>query len=206
MDDVLDPARRRFPRRFRGYDPRSVDDGFAEIDAALAAALADRDAALAQVNDLREALDRARDEIAELRRRLWHNHATGAGGSGQPLAERVQHLLTTAHQQAAAIRAEAERYAQWVRERCQAMLAQREELLEQAEQEAQRRLAEADRQAAAILLRARNDRSSALLNGLRDRGRAGESTTPVEHTVDVTVPVQSVPSGSEIGTAPAEGT
>lgn len=137
-----------FNREWCGYQRREVDAAIRQLTRRLEQLTIDRDAALATADDVSRELEAARAELAEYR--MLH-----AGYSKEnTVSGTIRYLMHVARQKA-------EKEEQAAHERAEALVAQAREmadrqavLLDETEQETQRRLAEADRQAREIVERA----------------------------------------------------
>ncbi|QFZ21990.1 DivIVA domain-containing protein [Saccharothrix syringae] len=139
----------RFHIRWRGYDRREVDAELARLRDEVEVLRVDRDAAVATAEDLVRELEDARSELGEYRV-LHAGYSKDNAVSGC-----IRYLMHVARQKADAFESDA-------RERSEQMLRQAEEvarrqavLLDQTEQETQRRLAEAEQRAREIVAAAR---------------------------------------------------
>ncbi|NUT95210.1 MAG: hypothetical protein HOY78_24615, partial [Saccharothrix sp.] len=137
-----------FNREWCGYQRREVDAAVKQLTERLEQLTTDRDAALATADDVTRELEAARAELAEYR--MLH-----AGYSKEnTVSGTIRYLMHVARQKA-------EKEEQAAHERSEALLGQAREmaqrqavLLDETEQETQRRLAEADRQAREIVAHA----------------------------------------------------
>ncbi|CAL9616889.1 hypothetical protein SUDANB95_05719 [Actinosynnema sp. ALI-1.44] len=134
-----------FNREWCGYQRREVDAAIRQLVERLEQLTTDRDAALATADDVGRELEAARAELAEYR--MLH-----AGYSKEnTVSGTIRYLMHVARQKA-------EKEEQAAHERAEALIAQAREmadrqavLLDETEQETQRRLAEADRRAREIV-------------------------------------------------------
>ncbi|MBB5959269.1 cell division septum initiation protein DivIVA [Saccharothrix tamanrassetensis] len=138
-------ARPHFNRQWNGYDRREVDAAIKHLTDQLELLRTDRDAAIETAEDVNRELDAARSELSEYR--MLH-----AGYSKEnTVSGAIRYLMHVARQKA-------EKEEQEARERSEALLRQADQyaerqavLLDETEQETQRRLAEADRMAREIV-------------------------------------------------------
>jgi chromosome segregation ATPase len=162
-DRDLLPMRSTFDIVRRGYDCTQVDYQLKQLRADLQIAVADRDAGAAQASELARTLERAREEIDDLRAQIKRLAAPPTTVEG--MSERVARMLRTAQDEAAeinakataaaaAIRADAEREADELRARYEQMIddAQRRRSVMEAEHE--RASADARRQGEQIVAQA----------------------------------------------------
>jgi cell division septum initiation protein DivIVA len=164
FDELLKDPSRWFRTRFRGYDRRQVDAEFRLVDQELAVAIADRDSALSRAESLAAQLDEARAELHEY-------HQLHSGHTRQdPVAGCIRYLIHSAKKEAARIEQDARSHADEIVQKSESLLAARANLLDEAEQEAQRRLASATEQARQIVVSALHE-SKRLLDELTDRQR-----------------------------------
>ncbi|MFI9812446.1 hypothetical protein [Saccharothrix variisporea] len=134
-----------FNREWCGYQRREVDAAIKQLTERLEQLTTDRDAALATADDVTRELEAARAELAEYR--MLH-----AGYSKEnTVSGTIRYLMHVARQKA-------EKEEQAAHERSEELLRQAREiahrqavLLDETEQETQRRLAEADRRAREIV-------------------------------------------------------
>ncbi|GAA0253180.1 hypothetical protein GCM10010492_62260 [Saccharothrix mutabilis subsp. mutabilis] len=134
-----------FNREWCGYQRREVDAAIRQLLERLEQLTTDRDAALATADDVGRELEAARAELAEYR--MLH-----AGYSKEnTVSGTIRYLMHVARQKA-------EKEEQAAHERAEVLVAQAREmadrqavLLDETEQETQRRLAEADRRAREIV-------------------------------------------------------
>lgn len=140
-----DEFRGAFHVRWRGYDRQEVRAVLARLRQEVEVLRVDRDAALATADDLTRELEEARSELAEYRV-LHAGYSKDNAVSGC-----IRYLMHVARQKADAFESDA-------RERSEQMLRQAEEvarrqavLLDETEQETQRRLAEAEQRAREIV-------------------------------------------------------
>ncbi|MFT7835000.1 hypothetical protein Q5530_02475 [Saccharothrix sp. BKS2] len=141
----IDEFRGAFRIRWRGYDRQEVDAELAGLRREVEVLRVDRDAALATADDLTHELEDARSELAEYRV-LHAGYSKDNAVSGC-----IRYLMHVARQKADAFESDA-------RERSEQMLRQAEEvarrqavLLDETEQETQRRLAEAEQRAREVV-------------------------------------------------------
>lgn len=153
-----------FNREWCGYQRREVDAAVKQLTERLEQLTTDRDAALATADDVTRELEAARAELAEYR--MLH-----AGYSKEnTVSGTIRYLMHVARQKA-------EKEEQAAHERSEALLGQAREmaqrqavLLDETEQETQRRLAEADRQAREIVAHAATE-ARAIAADLAERRR-----------------------------------
>ncbi|SFW83399.1 hypothetical protein [Amycolatopsis australiensis] len=124
------PLPESFALTFRGYDREQVDERLDELLAEIRLLTADRDAAVAEAENLTRRLEEARAENAELRARTDRLCRTPADPAA--VGDRVRHLLDLAHAEAAAIVATA-------RDRAAAIVREAEEAAEQRAADARAR-------------------------------------------------------------------
>ncbi|MEV6824641.1 hypothetical protein [Amycolatopsis sp. NPDC051102] len=129
------PLPESFALRLRGYDREQVDERIDELLAEIRWLSTDRDAAVAEAENLARQLERARTEHAELRARTDRLCRTPADPAA--VGDRVRHLLDLAH-------AEADGIVATARERAAA-------IVREAEAAADRRTADARAQAGRIV-------------------------------------------------------
>ncbi|GAA1289505.1 hypothetical protein [Saccharothrix xinjiangensis] len=141
----IDEFRDAFPIRWRGYDRQEVRAELTRMRQESEVLRVDRDAALATADDLTRELEDARSELAEYRV-LHAGYSKDNAVSGC-----IRYLMHVARQKADAFESDA-------RERSEQMLRQAEEvarrqsvLLDETEQETQRRLADAEQRAREII-------------------------------------------------------
>jgi cell division septum initiation protein DivIVA len=164
FDELLREPSRWFRTRLRGYDRRQVDEELAALDEELQIARTDRDAALARAEDVTRQLEEARAELSDYR--LLHagySKDNAVGGC-------MRYLIHVAKQEAESVTERAREAANTMERQAEQVLAQRVSLLDEAEQESQRRLAVATRQAREIV-GAALDESKRLLADLAARQR-----------------------------------
>ncbi|WP_258952033.1 hypothetical protein [Lentzea californiensis] len=164
MDDLLNEGSRHFRTRWLGYDRAQVDEEYARLEAQLELACTDRDAALETAEDLARHLEEARSELAEY-------HTLHAGHSkDNAVSGCIRYLLHVARRKADEIEAEARARAEDAVQRAEEAAGRQAVLLDEAEQESQRRLAEANRRAQEIVGEAL-ERSRVMLAELAERQR-----------------------------------
>lgn len=109
------PLPTSFAITLRGYDREQVDEHLAELQDEARLLVFDRDAAVAEAENLARRLEEARAEIERLRARL--DRLVGTPADPSAVGDRVGHLLALAHAEAEAILAAArERAAAIVRQ------------------------------------------------------------------------------------------
>ncbi|EOD64784.1 hypothetical protein [Amycolatopsis vancoresmycina] len=109
------PLPESFALTFRGYDREQVDARIDELLTEIRLLTADRDAAVAEAENLARRLEQARSDTAALRARTDRLCRTPADPAA--VGDRVRHLLQLAHAEADGVVAEArERAAAIVRE------------------------------------------------------------------------------------------
>ncbi|WP_199440193.1 hypothetical protein [Umezawaea beigongshangensis] len=126
---------------------------------------ADRDAALSRAESLAVQLDEARAELHE-----YHQIHSGHNTRQDPVAGCIRYLIHSAKKEAGKIERDARSHADQIVQQSESLLAARANLLDEAEQEAQRRLASATEQARQIVVSALHE-SKRLLDELTDRQR-----------------------------------
>ena len=151
------PLPESFALTFRGYDREQVDERIDELLAEIRLLTTDRDAAVAEAEQLARQLERARADHAELRARTDRLCRTPADPAA--VGDRVRHLLELAHAEAGGIVAAA-------RERAGA-------IVREAEEAADRRTADARARAHRIVddARRRAGRLAAIERRTADRLR-----------------------------------
>lgn len=164
MDDLLDEGRTVFRTQWFGYDRAQVDEECARLEGLLDLACADRDAALETAEELTRHLEEARSELTEFRT-LHAGHDKDNAVSGC-----IRYLLHVARRKADEIEAEARARAESAVLRAEEAAGRQAYLLDEAEQETQRRLADAGRRAQEIVGEAL-ERSRVLLADLGERQR-----------------------------------
>ncbi|SDK82677.1 hypothetical protein SAMN04488074_107236 [Lentzea albidocapillata subsp. violacea] len=164
IDDLLNEGPKNFRTRWLGYDRIQVDEEYARLEAQLDLACTDRDAALETAEDLARHLEEARSELAEYRTlHAGHNKDNAVSGC-------IRYLLHVARRKADEIEDEARARAEDAVQRAEESAGRHAVLLDEAEQESQRRLAEASRRAQEIVGEAL-ERSRAMLAELAERQR-----------------------------------
>jgi hypothetical protein len=164
IDEFMKDVDRCFGIQWRGYDREQVDAQFAAADRELEIACLDRDAALKTAADLSHLLEAARAESAEFR--VLH-----AGYSrDNAVAGCIRYLMHVARQNAESVEADARQRAEVLVQRAEEAATRQAVLLDETEQETQRRLAEATRRAREIV-GAALDESRGLIAGLTERQR-----------------------------------
>jgi cell division septum initiation protein DivIVA len=109
------PLPESFALTFRGYDREQVDERIDELLTEIGLLTADRDAAVAEAENLAQRLEQARSDNAALRARADRLCRTPADPAA--VGDRVRHLLQLAHAEADGVVATArERAAAIVRE------------------------------------------------------------------------------------------
>ncbi|RDI25313.1 hypothetical protein DFR72_1085 [Lentzea flaviverrucosa] len=190
MDDLLNEGSRHFRTRWLGYDRAQVDEEYARLEAQLELACTDRDAALETADDLARHLEEARSELAEY-------HTLHAGHSkDNAVSGCIRYLLHVARRKADEIEAEARARAEDAVQRAEEAAGRQAVLLDEAEQESQRRLAEANRRAQEIVGEAL-ERSRVMLAELSERQRLLDQW----YAEVTTAPNMPVPRSPEPATA-----
>lgn len=164
VDDLLNEGPRTFRTRWLGYDRVQVDEEYAKLEGQLDVARTDRDAALATAEDLAKHLEKARTELAEYRM-IHAGHSKDNAVSGC-----IRYLLHVAKRKAEEIEAEARARAEQAVHQAEEAAGRHAQLLDETEQETQRRLAEAGHRAREIVGEAL-DQSRAMLADLAERQR-----------------------------------
>ncbi|HEX7309034.1 hypothetical protein [Lentzea sp.] len=162
FDELLDEGPSAFRTRWLGYDRNQVDEEYARLESLLETACADRDAALARAEDLAAHLEEARSELAEYRM-IHAGHSKDNAVSGC-----IRYLMHVARRKAEDIEAEARARTQQAVSQAEEAAVRQARLLDETEQETQRRLAEASRRAREIVGEAL-EQSRALLADLTER-------------------------------------
>ncbi|WP_367138021.1 hypothetical protein [Saccharothrix sp. HUAS TT1] len=148
-----------FPVRWRGYDRREVDaelarawrevtrlhDEATRLGEELDVLRLDRDAAVATADDLMRELEEARSELGEYRV-LHAGYAKDNAVSGC-----IRYLMHVARQKADAFETDARERSEQMLKRAEEVARQQAVLLDETEQETQRRLAEAEQRAREIV-------------------------------------------------------
>jgi hypothetical protein len=141
-----------FPVRWRGYDRREVDEELARsrreaarLREELEVLRLDRDGAVATTDDLMRELEDARSELGEYRV-LHAGYAKDNAVSGC-----IRYLMHVARQKADAFETDARERSEQMLKRAEEVARQQAVLLDETEQETQRRLAEAEQRAREIV-------------------------------------------------------
>lgn len=124
------PLPESFALTFRGYDREQVDERVDELLAEIRLLTADRDAAVAEAEELARRLEQARAGNAALRARA--DRLCRAPADPAAVGDRVRHLLELAH-------AEADEIVGTARERAAAIVREAEETAAQREADARAR-------------------------------------------------------------------
>lgn len=164
IDDLLNEGPRTFRTRWFGYDRDEVDDAYARLEGLLDTACTDRDAALARAEDLARHLEEARTELAEYRM-IHAGHSKDDAVSGC-----IRYLLHATRSKVDEIESTARARAEAAVQRAEEAAGRRARLLDETEQETQRRLAEASERAKEIVGEAL-EQSRAILTDLAERQR-----------------------------------
>lgn len=164
IEDLLNKGPKAFRTGWLGYDRAQVDEEYARLEGQLHTACADRDAALATAEDCARHLEQARSELAEYRM-IHAGHSKDNAVSGC-----IRYLLHTAKRKAEEIEAEARVRAEEAVDRAEEAVGRHAVLLDETEQETQRRLAEAGRRAREIVGEAL-EQSRVMLADLAERQR-----------------------------------
>ncbi|MEV8441709.1 hypothetical protein AB0425_30375 [Actinosynnema sp. NPDC051121] len=180
-----------FPVRWRGYDRREVDEELirtrwetARLREELEVLRTDRDGAVATADDLMRELEDARSELAEYRV-LHAGYSKDNAVSGC-----IRYLMHVARQKADAFETDARERSEQMLKRAEEVARQQAVLLDETEQETQRRLAEAEQRAREIVQQATAE-ASALLGGQVD----GQDRWTVDTAPPVDVPLPRIISG-----------
>ncbi|MFI9012349.1 DivIVA domain-containing protein [Actinosynnema sp. NPDC053489] len=184
----IDKSRgRSFPVRWRGYDRREVDAELvrARLEAdrlreELEVLRTDRDAAVATADDLMRELEDARSELAEYRV-LHAGYSKDNAVSGC-----IRYLMHVARQKADAFETDARERSEQMLKRAEEVARQQAVLLDETEQETQRRLAEAEQRAREIVQQATAEASALLAGQVDGRDRWTADTAPP--SLDVPLP------------------
>ncbi|XVS62410.1 DivIVA domain-containing protein [Actinosynnema sp. CA-299493] len=187
---------RSFSVRWRGYDRREVDDELvrsvqevARLREELEVLRLDRDGAVATADDLMRELEDARSELGEYRV-LHAGYAKDNAVSGC-----IRYLMHVARQKADAFETDARERSEQMLKRAEEVARQQAVLLDETEQETQRRLAEAERRARRIVQQATAE-ASALLGGKVDGGKVdGQDRWTVDTAPSLDVPMPRIISG-----------
>lgn len=164
IEDLLNDGPRTFRTRWLGYDRAQVDEEYARLEGQLDVARTDRDAALATAQDLTRHLEEARTELAEYRM-IHAGHSKDNAVSGC-----IRYLLHVAKRRAEEIETEARARAELAVHQVEEAAGRHARLLDETEQETQRRLAEANRRAREIVGEAL-EQSRDMLADLAERQR-----------------------------------
>lgn len=180
-----------FPVRWRGYDRREVDEELtrtrwelARLREELEVLRTDRDGAVSTADDLVRELEDARSELAEYRV-LHAGYSKDNAVSGC-----IRYLMHVARQKADAFETDARERSEQMLKRAEEVARQQAVLLDETEQETQRRLAEAEQRAREIVQQATAE-ASALLGGQVD----GQDRWTVDTAPSVDVPLPRIISG-----------
>ncbi|MFD1149338.1 DivIVA domain-containing protein [Saccharothrix hoggarensis] len=173
-----------FRVRLRGYDRQEVDEELARLRRELDVLRVDRDAAVATADDLIRQLEEARSELAEYRV-LHAGYSKDNAVSGC-----IRYLMHVARQKADAFETDARERSEQMLKRAEEVARQQAVLLDETEQETQRRLADAEQRAREIVQRATAE-AGALLAGQVDQQ---DRWTP-ETAAALDVPVPRLTSG-----------
>ena len=173
------PLPESFALTWRGYDREQVDERIDELLAEIRLLTADRDAALAEAENLARQLERARSGNDALRSRLDRLCRTPADPAA--VSDRIRHLLQLAH-------AEADGIVATARERAAA-------IVREAEETADRRAADARAQACRIVddARRRADRLAEIERRAADRlRRIDDFLADAETLLEAETPLRAV--------------
>jgi hypothetical protein len=180
-----------FSVRWRGYDRREVDEELirtrwelARLREELEVLRTDRDGAVATADDLVRELEDARSELAEYRV-LHAGYSKDNAVSGC-----IRYLMHVARQKADAFETDARERSEQMLKRAEEVARQQAVLLDETEQETQRRLAEAEQRAREIVQQATAE-ASALLGGQVD----GQDRWTVDTAPSLDVPMPRIISG-----------
>ncbi|SEQ93355.1 hypothetical protein SAMN05216188_106267 [Lentzea xinjiangensis] len=199
FDELLDEGATTFRTRWFGYDRKQVDEEHARLEGLLETACADRDAALATAADLARHLEEARSEIAEYR--MIH---AGYSKDNSAVSGCIRYLLHVAKRKAEEIEAEAQVRADQAVDQAEEAAARQARLLDETEQETQRRLAEASRRAREIVGEAL-EQSRVMLAELAERQQLLDQWySEIAITTDLPLPRRSEPAPAEIEQAAVE--
>ena len=110
---LLSFDRPEFDVAMRGYDRRQVQDHIERMDAELAGATGERDAAMARSADLAAQLASAYAEVESLRRKIRTDVSTAV--TAENVGDRIRTMLELAEEEAALLRDEAQHYAEQTR-------------------------------------------------------------------------------------------
>jgi cell division septum initiation protein DivIVA len=191
IDDLLNEGPRTFRTRWLGYDRDQVDEEYARLEGQLDTACTDRDAALAMAEDLTRHLEEARSELGEYRM-IHAGHSKDDAVSGC-----IRYLLHVAKRKVDEIEVEARGRAEKAVRAAEGAADRHVRLLDETEQETQRRLAEANRRAREIVGGAL-DESRVMLADLAERQRLLDRWyAEVASTPDLPLPRRSEPAPAQ---------
>ncbi|ROP41564.1 hypothetical protein [Saccharothrix texasensis] len=175
-----------FPVRWRGYDRREVDGELARsrqeaarLREELEVLRLDRDGAVATADDLMRELEDARSELGEYRV-LHAGYAKDNAVSGC-----IRYLMHVARQKADAFETDARERSEQMLKRAEEVAWQQAVLLDETEQETQRRLAEAEQRAREIVQQATAEARALLAGQVDGPDRWTADTAP---SLDVPMP------------------
>ncbi|QQQ74396.1 hypothetical protein IOD16_24840 [Saccharothrix sp. 6-C] len=175
-----------FPVRWRGYDRREVDGELARsrqeaarLREELEVLRLDRDGAVATADDLMRELEDARSELGEYRV-LHAGYAKDNAVSGC-----IRYLMHVARQKADAFETDARERSEQMLKRAEEVAWQQAVLLDETEQETQRRLAEAEQRAREIVQQATAEARALLAGHVDGPDRWTADTAP---SLDVPMP------------------
>ncbi|MEU4742002.1 hypothetical protein AB0G02_16275 [Actinosynnema sp. NPDC023658] len=197
-----------FRVRLRGYDRREVDAALARerleaerLREELEMLRLDRDAAVATADDLVRELEEARSELAEYRV-LHAGYSKDNAVSGC-----IRYLMHVARQKADAFETDARERSEQMLKRAEEVARQQAVLLDETEQETQRRLAEADQRAREIVQRATAEARALLAGHVEspDRWTSDTEPAPTQLLPADLVPTELTPADlAPTGFAPTE--
>lgn len=201
FDELLNEGSTMFRTRWLGYDRAQVDEEYGRLEEMLLTVCADRDAALATAEDLARHLEQARSELAEYR-------GIHAGHSkDDAVAGCMRYLMHVAKRKAEEIEVDARARTEQAVSRAEDAVGRQARLLDETEQETQRRLAEATQRARQIVGDAL-EQSRAMLAEMAERQRLLDQWYgEVSSTSDLPLPRIGEPEPAEprsVWTAPDE--
>ncbi|WP_434443989.1 hypothetical protein [Lentzea sp. E54] len=201
FDELLNEGSTMFRTRWLGYDRAQVDEEYGRLEEMLLTVCADRDAALATAEDLARHLEQARSELAEYR-------GIHAGHSkDDAVAGCMRYLMHIAKRKAEEIEVDARARTEQAVSRAEDAVGRQARLLDETEQETQRRLAEATQRARQIVGDAL-EQSRAMLAEMAEQQRLLDQWYgEVSSTSDLPLPRIGEPDPAEpqpVWTAPGE--
>ncbi|GGP77700.1 DivIVA domain-containing protein [Saccharothrix coeruleofusca] len=189
IDEFLSYSDMSFRLQWRGYHKREVDEELARLVQELEVLRTDRDAAVAMVDDLTRQLEATRSELGEYR--VLH-----AGYSREnTVSGCIRYLMHVAKQKAEAVETSARRRSEEMLRQAEEVAARQAVLLDETEQETQRRLAEATRRAQEIVQAAVVESRSLVADLVQRQELLDRWCAEIETPLDVPAPRESVISG-----------